>query len=131
MSRLIFLSYQLDKIRNSVKKRGRFIFIGFGFSLFLNLAVWLLLYFRLFLLVKNLPSVPLHYNVYFGIDWIGSPITMFLLPLFGFLTILANLILSYIVYIKEKLWSYFLTSGTILIETFILLVSIFVVLINL
>jgi len=130
MSTFIFISYQFDKIINSLKKRNKFFFIGFSLSLLLNLINWFFLYFK-FPLVKDIPAIPLHYNIYFGIDLIGPPIRIFILPLFGFLVVLVNLILSYIIYIKERLLSYFLVGGSILIEIFLLIASIFVISINL
>jgi hypothetical protein len=130
MAKFIFISYQIHKIRDSFKKRNRFIFIGFGLCLLLNLVNWGFLYLK-FPLVKGLSIIPLHYNIYFGIDLIGLPLRIFILPLFGFLVGLLNFVLSYIFYIKEKLLSYFFVISTILIEIFLIIASFFVILINL
>jgi hypothetical protein len=131
MNKLIVISYQINKLKNSVKIRGWFIFAGFGLSLLINLATWALIYFRLFTIVKDATSVPLHYNVYFGIDWIGTPIDVFVLPLIGSAVFLVNFILAYIINVRERLMGYVVIISTIIIQLFILLASLFVVLINL
>lgn len=130
MAKFIFLSYKIHKIRDSFKKRGKLIFIGFGLCLLLNLINWFFLYLK-FPLVKDLSVIPLHYNIYFGIDLIGSPLRIFVLPLLGFLVGLLNFILAYIFYNRDKLLSYFLIISTILLEFFLVIASFFIILINL
>ncbi len=131
MAKFIFLSYQWEKFTQSFKQRGRFISSGLILSLLLNLANWLFLYLRLFPLVKNASAIPLHYTVYFGIDLLGPPIRIFLLPLLGFLVILINFILAYRLAPSDKFLSNYLAGATLLIEILLILGSAFLILINL
>ncbi|MFH1668118.1 MAG: hypothetical protein ABH884_03820 [Candidatus Komeilibacteria bacterium] len=78
---------------NKYLKTKSAIIIYFSLALILNILCWL----WLALLIK--PSgntVPLHYNIYFGIDLIGAGWQLYYQPLFGFIIILTNLILAII-----------------------------------
>ncbi len=60
----------------------------------------------------------LHYNVYFGIDFIDSPQKLLNIPFLGILVLLVNIFLSYIIYtFKEKfIIPYFLLASSFFIN---------------
>lgn len=96
-------------------------------SLTLNLGVWL------FLGLKLKPSdypVPIHYNVYFGIDVIDYWTSVFLIPAMGLGIIIINLLISYLIHEREKFISQFLLSGSCFIQLILFLAAIGAVIIR-
>jgi len=74
----------------------------FVISLIFNAALWLLL------IAKAPPtteSVPLHYSLTFGIDWLGGWGGLFIYPVMGFLLICLNTYLSIIIQSINKFLS--------------------------
>jgi len=107
--------------------RDKFIRINLFFSLVINILIWL----WLSLQIRALPElIPLHYNIYFGIDLLGYWYQVFLMPFFGILVILLNFFLGSIIYQKEKILSKFLAGTSSFIQVIIFLASIFIILIN-
>lgn len=73
----------------------------------------------IYLLLKVKPSaepIPLHYNIYFGIDLIGQWYKVFINPAVGFIIYFINTIISFIIYKRLKLIAYLLTSLSIFIS---------------
>lgn len=68
-------------------------------SLVLNAVLWLLLLFRA---IPTTDSVPLHYSLTFGIDWLGSWGKLFTYPVFGLLMIVFNTWLAVVMYSINK-----------------------------
>jgi hypothetical protein len=106
------------------------IFIVSFFCLALNIALGIFLYFWLYAKVKDAISVPLHYNIYFGIDLVGAPRRLFFLPAFGSLVWLLNSCLAYWLYTKEKVLSHFLVFGALAVQLILILADIFITIIN-
>ncbi len=64
-----------------------------------NLLIWL----WLGLVIRPTgESVPLHYNIYFGIDKIGNSYQLYWLPLFGLIIILFNLLLGSLIAVANR-----------------------------
>jgi hypothetical protein len=61
-------------------------------------------------------SIPIHYNIYFGIDNYGSWEKLFFLPLLGFLFLMINLFFYFSLIRKYRLLGAFLALGTIVVE---------------
>ncbi len=79
----------------------------------INLFLWIFLYWQL----KPTPEpIPLHYNIYFGIDQLGPWWHLFKLPLSGLGIFLINSVLSFIIYKHERLLSYFLLFVSLIIQ---------------
>ncbi|MFC1612936.1 hypothetical protein ACFL23_01255 [Patescibacteria group bacterium] len=72
----------------------------------------------------------LHYNIYFGIDWVGQWYKIFIYPLLGALIFIVNLALGILFYNKEKVITYFLLFSATFCEIIILIASLSVVWIN-
>ncbi|MBI3626527.1 hypothetical protein HY224_00585 [Candidatus Uhrbacteria bacterium] len=106
----------------------KFFIAGFFLSLLLNLATWAGLLWRL---KPTSEPIPLHYNVYFGPDLIGPWQQAYVIPGLGLGFLVLNLVLAYLFYRRERVLAYLLTGLTLLIETFLLIGSIMVILINL
>lgn len=126
------------KIVNSFKtnpaKRDKLIIISLILSVIINLLIWILIYTKLkpaiILSGKAEAFIPLHYNIYMGIDSFGNWKWIFLLPVIGLLFTFANGIISFLLYNKKKILSYFLSLTMPLIQILLLLSTLFIVLIN-
>ena len=64
--------------------------------------------------------VPLHYNIYFGIDLYGPWWRVLLLPLSGTFFLFLNPILSFILYQRAKIISYLLLFSLLVTEIVLL-----------
>ena len=92
-----------------------------GTAILFNLATWLVLYLRL--TPAEFP-IPLHYTIYFGIDYINNWSQAYYLPLTGLIIIIVNVIISIFLYRYSKLLAYLLTGSALLVQ-FILLIGAF------
>ncbi len=63
-------------------------------------------------------AVPVHYNIYFGIDLLGPWWFLYILPAASLLVFLVNLGLSVILYKRHDLAVYFLLLGGLLVQGF-------------
>ena len=80
--------------------RNKFSVIVFLISLTLNLALWLILYFKI--RPSDYP-IPLHYSIYFGIDTIDYWYKVFIIPGIGVMLLMLNLILCIMFYRRKSL----------------------------
>lgn len=93
-------------------------------SILINLFTWIFLVWS----VKGQPeSIPLHYNIYFGIDLYGNWYEILVLPSFGLLFLVINSILGAIFFSKEKILSYFLAGFALLGVSILSLASILII----
>ncbi len=98
------------------------------FTLFFNMTGWLVLLY--FIRKIDFPIV-LHYNVYFGVDVIGSWWQAYFLPLVGLMIIAVNNLLAYYIYSKkERIACYILLLAAAGVQLGILISLTAVVLVN-
>jgi len=105
--------------------KDRFIISALLTAIALNIILWIILY------LKIKPSeypIPLHYNIFFGVDLMGGYTKVYTLPGIGILILLFNLVLSFSLYKKERLASYLLIGIAVLIQVFLILSGITVIL---
>jgi hypothetical protein len=93
----------------------------FGLAIALNAILWVVLLWRSRFFEA---TMPLHYTIYFGIDSFGPWYYIFLLPGFGLLVFLVNTALAVAVVNREKMLSYFLAAGSLLVQTINLMAAI-------
>lgn len=101
------INLQLNIIRDDIFQLGAII------GIVINLGMWLLLYRRIHF--SNEP-IALQYNIYFGINLIGEWYKVYAMPLIGIFVFVINYLLAFVVYKKEKIASYFLMIGAVLIQ---------------
>ncbi len=97
------------------------------FSVILNLFIWIFLLNNR--IEGNYPII-LHYNLTFGVDYLGNYGKVFLMPLIGAIIFIFNTLLGYNVYSKEKLASYFLQFNALIIQAFLLFAGYLIVKVN-
>lgn len=114
---IVFKPYWHDRYINSV------LFV----SIFLNLINWAYL-------ASNRTSgdypIILHYNLFFGVDFLGNYNMVFLIPLVGVIVFLVNSLLGHIFYRAEKLAAYIFTINILIVQCFLLLASYLIVAVN-
>lgn len=96
------------------------------FTVCLALPIW-----HIVPLAKSSPYIPLHYNVYFGVDRFGSWYNIFVLPALGLLFFLLNTMLQMHFFRSEKMLSRFLAISTVLIELIFVIAMMLIILLNL
>lgn len=96
----------------------------FIFSLLLNIFFWFVVWYSI---ISFKGDIPLHYNIYFGVDLLGDKNEIFKLPLIALLIFLINFILAFIVYKKEKILSLFLTVAALMIQIFLLTAALMII----
>lgn len=106
--------------------KDKVIFLSVIAILLINFATWM----NLFRIKKADGLIPLHYNIYFGIDYMGEWYKIFTLPIIGLIIFSVNLFISIFVYFKDKFISYILLVSAILIQIILFLSSLAVVWIN-
>lgn len=104
---------RIQKVARSLTLKDHVIVTFLLLSLVINLVLWF--YLAYFLRPSDIP-VPLHFTVYFGIDYIDLWYKIFSLPLFGILILLMNFSLIYLLYLKERILSYLLVVNTLLVH---------------
>jgi hypothetical protein len=130
---LIHFYQFFEKLKASPARRDRLIQIATGASALVNLGLWIFLYWsfrRIGGAGTNLENIPLHYNIFFGFDWLGDWRLAFTLPLAGLLILLVNAVLSFWLYSRTYLLSYFLSMTALLFQIFIAISSLLIILIN-
>lgn len=99
-------------------------------SLFLFACLTALPIWRIVPLAENQPFLPLHYNIYFGVDRFGNWYQVFFLPALGLLFFLINIFFQTHFYKREKLLVQLFAYLTILIEFALLASMVLIVLLN-
>ncbi len=97
------------------------------FGLLLNVLLW----FFIFSQIRNFfEMIPLHYNIYFGIDLLDYWYKIFRLPALSLGFLILNYSLAFLAYQQEKILSYFLAGFTTFIQLIFILSTFLVIWIN-
>jgi len=97
------------------------------FSLIINLSMWIFLLNNK--IEGNYPII-LHYNLLFGVDYLGNYEKVFLMPMIGIIIFIFNTLLGYYLYAKEKLASYFLQFNSLIIQLFLFFAAYLIIKVN-
>ncbi|MBU4332127.1 hypothetical protein KKD19_01270 [Patescibacteria group bacterium] len=118
-----YSEYKLKKAKTGFFKNKLIVWLGI-FALLFNILIWIFIIWRL---SAGEELIPLHYNIYFGVDLIGQKNWLFELPLIGLFILAINFLLARVVYNEEKIVSYILSIAS-LIAQLVLLVAVSLVL---
>lgn len=119
------------KIQNSVLKtqkffwEDRFNIVALATSLLLNLIIWLVLFLKI--QPQNTPIV-LHYNIYFGIDFLDQWYKIYFIPTLGLVFVMLNLVISFVIYKQERLATQILAGNSLFIQILLVIASICILL---
>lgn len=95
------------------------------FSVTIALPIW-----RIVPLAEEQPYIPLHYNVYFGVDRFGPWYTIFVLPILGFIFLIINVALQVHFVSREKILTRFFAVSTVFLELIFLIAMFLIILLN-
>jgi len=96
--------------------RDQLILVSVLFAILTNIVLWIVLLskFRF-----DSDPIPLHFSIIYGIDFVGPGTRIYEISAAGLVIWFVNLILAKVVYKKEKLFSYFLTFSSFLVQILI------------
>lgn len=86
---------------------------------------------RILPLAKDRPYIPLHYNVYLGVDNFGPWYGIFVLPGLGLTLLVVNIVFETVFFRREHILSKFFAIATVIAEAVLLIAMILIVLLNL
>ncbi len=104
--------------------------IAAALSFLFVLAAAILPAWRLLPAAREAKFIPLHYNIYFGIDRFGKWEEMFVPAMVGFAILIVNLVVASVFFRNERMFALFSCWMTVLLETILFSATIFIVLIN-
>lgn len=112
-------------IKLYVKHPATAIFVSAGLAV--NAAIW----------VWMLTSIPpqseqvfLHYNIFFGVDAIGSWGEILSVPISGLVILLANGAIGWALFARDKYFAHFLNAAAFLCQLFLLAVAALLITLN-
>lgn len=98
--------------------------------LFCVMNVWLPIW-RIVPLSNDRPFIPLHYNIYLGVDRFGDWKEIFLLPTLGLGLFLLNLVLQTLAVRRERFLSMMFGVTTVFLEAILFFALALIILLNL
>ncbi|MBI4714255.1 hypothetical protein HY771_03680 [Candidatus Uhrbacteria bacterium] len=114
-----------ELIKNNSFSRSTILLSFFLFIFTLALPIW-----RIVPFASTQPFIPLHYNVYFGVDRFGPWYAIFVLPILGFIFLILNVVLQVHFVLREKILTRFFAVSTVFIEMIFLVAMILIILLN-
>lgn len=116
----------LDLIRTSKLYRRTTVVSGVLLILTLALPAW-----KIVPIGSETPFIPLHYNVYMGVDEFGAWQNVFALPAIGAAILVVNTALQAMFFKRERILAVFLAVATVVSELVLLVSMVLIVLLNL
>ena len=114
-------------IKFIVYVKNKVIGLSFLIGFLLNILLCGYLYFQI--KPQEEPFL-LHYNIFLGIDLIGSWWQIYYIPILGLIILLINFIIGWLIFIKAKILCYFLVITALISQIFLIISTIFIILIN-
>jgi len=131
---IIYFHKLVNNLKHSTAKKSKIVIAPIIIAIILNLLIWLVIFIKLRPIINSLPDdqayIPLHYNIYTGVDSYGRWERTFILPIFGLSVIFINTLTSFILYNRKEILSYFLSMSSALIQALLLIATTFIILIN-
>lgn len=129
MSRTRKNAKQFFKSLRDLLRHGRFARWTLIVSFLLLAITFILPVWRIMPLAKTQPFIPLHYNIYFGVDRFGPWYHAFILPALGLLFLIISLIMQIRFFKTEKMLATFFAISTLFLElTFLVAMGLLILL---
>jgi len=124
--------YSLAQFWQNSFRNDRRIIAVFFVALALNILTWVLLMINLapFGYLNDFGTIPLHYNLYFGIDLIGVWYLALTIPVIGVLVLICNTIVAYLLYPTDRELSYVVSAMEVVVGAILFAAAIFIILLN-
>ena len=107
--------------------KDRLIFVSQVLAVILNIILWLAVGGKF---GWSAEKIPLHFNVVYGIDLLGSARQVYIIPLTGAVLFVVNTALAALLYSREKIFSYFLSFTSLLIQVILLVAVVGIIVLN-
>lgn len=133
---LIYFHRLSNNLKNSAARRSKLILIPAIVAFMVNILIIFLIFFKIRPLINTVTEgqtftyIPLHYNIYTGIDSYGRWERLFYMPLFGEFVFAINFFLAFLLFNRKEILSYFLAFAAMAVQIILLVAIIFVILIN-
>lgn len=115
----------IETLRQYVSRRP--VAIPVVIAAFINIFLYFLLFFQ----IRPVTTpIPLHFNIYYGIDFIGRWYYVYALPISGSIILLLNMWIGAIMEKKKEEFSFLILIATIVVQTLLFLAGVFIVLLN-
>lgn len=121
----MFRTDLIDLFRTSRLYRWTAAASGVLLLLTVALPVW-----RILPIAEAKPFIPLHYNVYMGVDAFGPWYHVFALPALGAALLVLNLVFQALLFKRERVLSVFFALATVASEAVLLAAMLMIVLLN-
>lgn len=108
-------------------RRDRIIFVSLLIAVVANIILWVLVAGKF---GYSHERVPLHFNIAYGIDYVGGAKNAFEIPGVGLVVLLTNIFLARLIYGAEKIYSYFLVIAAAVVQIILLLSLVALVILN-
>jgi hypothetical protein len=99
-------------------------------SAILILLTFLLPVWRIAPQAAQRPFIPLHYNIYLGVDAFGPWYAIFILPCLGAALLFSNILFEAIFFRRERVLSSFFAYATVFSEIVLFVAMVLIVLLN-
>ncbi|KKW28348.1 MAG: hypothetical protein UY73_C0049G0002 [Parcubacteria group bacterium GW2011_GWA2_52_8] len=101
-------------------KKDVLVWVSFGGALLGNIILWVVLLSKFGF---SREAVPLHFNVVSGIDLVDSARNLYQISSFGFLTLIVNFFLQFLLGAQEKPLRWFLAGATLAVQVLLLIAA--------
>lgn len=108
-------------------KENQLILVSLITAGIINIILWFLLYIKFGF---SREPMPLHFNIIYGIDYVGKGYSIYQIPAAGLVIFLVNFILARIFLKIEKVFGYFLIFGSAGAQLFLLIAVLALVVLN-
>lgn len=116
-----------ERIKLSLAKRDKIVLVSFFVALLLNVVSWGLLLFNFY---GASEYIILEYTIYFGISSLGPWYYVLIVPFIGLAVIVINFMLSFVLYLKYKILSYFCAMAAVLVSVAVLVTALLLIYFN-
>jgi hypothetical protein len=112
---------KLFKRKYSDLWNNKYCLVIISLAIILNIAIWVFFYYRI--QPSNYP-IPLHYNIYTGIDAIDYWYKIFIIPSFGLFSIIINILIGLYFFEENRYITYIMITSTFLIQIILFIAGI-------
>lgn len=129
----MYLLYELkNKLSYIPFFKDKFTWVSSLISIGLHGVAWCLIFFWLLPVSKGLnsPVIPLHYTIYFGVDYAGTVNQIYILGLLGFIFLVIDISLCVILYSRMRILAYILSILMALVQIILVIGLVLITLFN-
>ncbi|EKD78343.1 MAG: hypothetical protein ACD_41C00365G0012 [uncultured bacterium] len=105
----------------------RLMTVSISAAVLCNAAIWLMIF---WLVDRSVPTVILHYNIFFGPDGFGTWVDLLVLPVFGLVVIALNYGAASWLWQRDRFLTYVAASLALFVQTILITATALVIAVN-